>query len=160
MSSPELSAEPGKSKGAFRPWKLVWVLTAAQSRARERTASSGPPLTHPQLENTYAGKSTQISSRHHFVCQDGVNAARLLHIARDKLLKKVMELGGNAIVAEEWNYNIKKRGIIAKDEHKVSITYSGKMVTSSAADPHQPVALDKAVVEIPGLMTIKSHEIV
>jgi len=158
MSSPEpIEREHGHSNGAFRPWKLIWVLTAAERKARERTASSGPPRTHSQLENTYAEEFTRLSSRHYFVCQDGVNATQLLRIARDKILKRGMELGGNAIVDEEWGYSIKKR-IATKDEYKVSMTYRGKVVISSVADPRQPVALSKAVIGIPGLMTIKAHE--
>jgi len=152
--------QQGNPRGTFRPWGLAWVLTAAERKAREatNTATSGPPRTHSQLESTQAGDLAHLSTRHHFVCQDGVYAVRLLRIARDNLLKDAMLIGGNAIVDEEWSYTIKKRRNI-KDEYKVLVTYRGKVVISTAADPCRPVALSKAVVSVPGLMMVKAYKI-
>jgi len=69
-----------------------------------------------------------------------------------------MLIGGNAVVDEEWSYSIKKRKG-GKDEHKVLVTYCGKAILSTVADPRKPVSLGKAVASIPGLMAVKSYKI-
>ncbi|KAI0066936.1 hypothetical protein BV25DRAFT_1820066 [Artomyces pyxidatus] len=164
--SPSPTSSPASSPASSpqTPSRLPLSLLPLLHKLRTRTSppplptiisSSGTvPLTHKALRNPNQQTPAPLAHVEDFVCADAVDTRLLLRATRAALLDRARDLGGEALVDEQWTCSIRgpKNGI-----YRVHIDYSACPALASNPDPRRPVALHKAI-GVPGVMTILERQ--
>ncbi|KAG2142489.1 hypothetical protein BD769DRAFT_1348533 [Suillus cothurnatus] len=115
-------------------------------------SSSGPARTHAclaDLKPTLVGP--RVEHKDEFTCKGGVDAGRLVNLARKGLYSTAKEMGGNVLLEEKlaWLASLYQR----RDQFKVTIHYSATVARSYKPDAQKPVEIE-AAKGIKGLMTV------
>ncbi|KAJ6487913.1 hypothetical protein C8R45DRAFT_994876 [Mycena sanguinolenta] len=127
-----------------------------QVKPRNIESSSGEdPQSHPDVLEGVTGPARKpLSHTDIFICDGAVNVVQLLRFTRSSLMELAELIGANALVDEKWDCTIlRPKPGRTNRTFKVRISYTASAARSDRADPHRPVALDKAH-SVPGLMTV------
>ncbi|KAG1749694.1 uncharacterized protein EDB91DRAFT_1046467 [Suillus paluster] len=117
-------------------------------------SSSGPARTHERLADskpTIVGP--RVEHKDEFTCKGGVDAGRLVNLARKGLYSTAKEMGGNVLLEEKWDCEIRHPRSQCRDQFKVTIHYSATVARSFCPDAQKPVEI-QAAKGIKGLMTV------
>ncbi|KAJ8588196.1 hypothetical protein M405DRAFT_740725 [Rhizopogon salebrosus TDB-379] len=117
-------------------------------------SSSGPARTHTCLADskpTIVGP--RVEHKDEFVCKGGVDAGRLLNLARKDLYSTAKKMGGNILLEEKSVHPIRHPRSQSRDQFKVTIHYSATVARSPELDAQKPVEI-QAAKGIKGLMTV------
>jgi hypothetical protein len=94
-------------------------------KTRHVCSSSGPPQTHPSLDEdgaTYTGK-VPIERTDRFNCTGGVDAIKLLRGLRSNLLENAIAFGANVLVDEQYVLVLKRLCPVSKlTQHRWDIS--------------------------------------
>ncbi|KAG1871179.1 hypothetical protein C8R48DRAFT_596419 [Suillus tomentosus] len=115
-------------------------------------SSSGPARTHPclaDLKPTIVGP--RVEHKDEFTCKGGVDAGRLVNLARKGLYSTAKEMGGNVLLEEKSAHPLSLYQ--RRDQFKVTIHYSATVARSCWPDAQRPVEIE-AAKGIKGLMTV------
>jgi hypothetical protein len=119
-------------------------------------SSSGPARTHPRLADlkpTIVGP--RVEHKDEFTCKGGVDAGRLVNLARKSLYSTAKEMGGNVLLEEKsaqsvslsyslltyvirWDCEIRHPRSQRRDQFKVTVSVLSRPVSiSTKIDPSQ-----------------------
>ncbi|KAF7315474.1 hypothetical protein MIND_00062400 [Mycena indigotica] len=107
-------------------------------------SSSGPAQSHPGVLEGASELREIVTHRDVYICNDGVNVGQLLRATRNALMEDAEFIGANALVDEQWDCTICGPRHRRSGSFKVEISYSAAATRSERADPHKPIAIDKA----------------
>jgi hypothetical protein len=144
-------------KDIFSPTIMVQIHPVHKSHALETErieSSSGPARTHAclaDLKPTLVGP--RVEHKDEFTCKGGVDAGRLVNLARKGLYSTAKEMGGNVLLEEKWDCEIRHPRYQRRDQFKVTIHYSATVARSYKPDAQKPVEIE-AAKGIKGLMTV------
>lgn len=117
-------------------------------------SSSGPARTHACLADLKpAIVGPRVEHKDEFTCKGGVDAGRLVNLARKGLYSTAKEMGGNVLLEERWDCEIRHPRSQRRDQFKVTIHYSATVARSCWPDAQRPVEIE-AAKGIKGLMTV------
>ncbi|OAX39004.1 hypothetical protein K503DRAFT_740278 [Rhizopogon vinicolor AM-OR11-026] len=117
-------------------------------------SSSGPARTHPcQADFKPTTVGPRVEHKDEFICKGGVDAGRLLNLARKGLYSTATKMGGNVLLEEKWDCEIRYPRSQCRDQFKVTIHYSATVARSYRPDSQKPVEI-QAAKGIKGLMTV------
>ncbi|KAH9836371.1 uncharacterized protein C8Q71DRAFT_80209 [Rhodofomes roseus] len=107
-------------------------------------------------EGALSVKRVPLEREDTFECRDGVDAAKLVRLARASLLEEAQSIGANVLVDEQWSCHV------CGPRHdgrtfKVHVHYSALAARSDRSDPQRPPAVERAR-GVPGLMTIVDRQ--
>jgi hypothetical protein len=94
-----------------------------------------------------------VEHKDEFTCKGGVDAGRLVNLARKGLYSTAKEMGGNVLLEEKWDCEIRHPRYQRRDQFKVTIHYSATVARSYKPDAQKPVEIE-AAKGIKGLMTV------
>ncbi|KAG2045197.1 hypothetical protein BDR03DRAFT_938160 [Suillus americanus] len=144
-------------KDIFSPTIMVQIHQVHKSHILEAErveSSSGPARTHAclaDLRPTVVGP--RVEHKDEFTCKGGVDAGRLVNLARKGLYSTAKEMGGNVLLEEKWDCEIRHPRYQRRDQFKVTIHYSATVARSCRPDAQRPVEIE-AAKGIRGLMTV------
>ncbi|OJA09094.1 hypothetical protein AZE42_02567 [Rhizopogon vesiculosus] len=134
-------------------------------------SSSGPARTHPcQADFKPTTVGPRVDHKDEFICKGGVDAGRLLNLARKGLYSTATKMGGNVLLEEKWDCEIRYPRSQCRDQFKVTVSapfrvnehqdrsllqihYSATVARSYRPDSQKPVEI-QAAKGIKGLMTV------
>ncbi|KZT69923.1 hypothetical protein DAEQUDRAFT_725896 [Daedalea quercina L-15889] len=163
------SPSPSLKNLAIMPFKSmadVASLIVRLRRYRKRAAeghiysdSGDEPYTDGRFwgEGAVSAKKVPLPEREDvFVCRDGVDAEKLVRLARASLYEEAQLIGANVLVEEQWTCHV------CGPRHdgrtfKVHVRYAAHAARSDRPDPQRPPVLERAR-GVPGLMTILDRQ--
>ncbi|KAJ7185667.1 hypothetical protein C8R46DRAFT_1061382 [Mycena filopes] len=154
--APATAPPPAPPLGIANVANIFIKMRRAQAKPSHIESSSGEhPQSHPDVLAAVADpERAPLRLTDTFICDGAVNVVQLLRATRNALLDLAAGLdGANALVDEQWSCTIHGPKHKPNRTFKVQISYTASAARSSCADPHRPIAVDKAK-GVPGLMTV------
>jgi len=120
--------------------------------------SGDEPFTDARFwgEGVLSTKRVPLEREDTFECRDGVDAAKLVRLARASLYEEAQLIGATALVDEQWSCHV------CGPRHdgrtfKVHVHYSASAARSDRPDPQLPPSIERAR-GVPGLMSILDRQ--